>query len=316
MASHVTTAGAQGEDFEASFLRKLGELNLTQQSINTLTLWIKFHNKKAKQAATIWARETLNSPEDRQLLLVYLLNDVIQNVKKTHPALVNEFIEQMRDVLPRVHARAPAKIRAGIERVVTVLKDRGCIHESPLLAGGEGGQAPSRQEGGQGPASLPAPSDQIATPPTVDLGKALAQATGKDLVALLPRLLSELGRNDAASNVRDSQQTISTGLLTGDVALGVEDMRDLAQLDEAADAASDMLGSHLAVLDADVLDRKRLIVLLCTAIENQENIIQELEEAREETTAKQTQVEATKERLKSVRRDRPRPWAGAGAYFE
>ena len=89
--------------------RKLRDLTESQNSISTLSLWLLHHKKVcfleiiheglntvkkfANDAAKVWFDELKRTRGSRQLILLYLANDVIQNgkLKGTVSEYVNSF---------------------------------------------------------------------------------------------------------------------------------------------------------------------------------------------------------------------------------
>jgi regulator of Ty1 transposition protein 103 len=68
---------------EASVIKKIQELNNTQQSVQTLSLWLIHHRKHAKSIVQIWLKELLNESKcERKLTYIYLANDILQNSRK------------------------------------------------------------------------------------------------------------------------------------------------------------------------------------------------------------------------------------------
>ncbi|EEC10593.1 conserved hypothetical protein [Ixodes scapularis] len=76
---------------EAALERKLAELNNSQQSIQTLSLWLIHHRKHHKTIVHVWLRELKKAKPQRKLTFMYLANDVIQNSKKKGPEFTREF---------------------------------------------------------------------------------------------------------------------------------------------------------------------------------------------------------------------------------
>ncbi|KAG5679019.1 hypothetical protein PVAND_008623 [Polypedilum vanderplanki] len=69
---------------EAALIKKLGDLNTSSQSIQTLSLWLIHHRKHNEKIVSIWYDDILAIPS-RKLVFMYLANDVIQNSKKKGP---------------------------------------------------------------------------------------------------------------------------------------------------------------------------------------------------------------------------------------
>lgn len=95
---------------EAALEKKLTELNNSQQSIQTLSLWLIHHRKHHAAIVKIWHKEfvkggfsrtwsfafcltflSIAAKDSRKLTFLYLVNDVIQNSRKKGPEFRNEF---------------------------------------------------------------------------------------------------------------------------------------------------------------------------------------------------------------------------------
>ncbi|ROT66913.1 Regulation of nuclear pre-mRNA domain-containing protein 1B [Penaeus vannamei] len=67
---------------EDALKKKLDDLNMSQQSIQTVSLWLIHHKKHAHTVVNVWYRELVTASDSRKLTFMYLANDVIQNSKK------------------------------------------------------------------------------------------------------------------------------------------------------------------------------------------------------------------------------------------
>lgn len=110
---------------DSNFVKKLSELNNTQQSIQTLSLWLIHHRKHSKSIVQIWFRELQKVKPSKKLHFVYLANDVIQNSKKKGP----EFSKDFGTVLPEAYKHtakdADEKIKQTLERILNIWGERG-----------------------------------------------------------------------------------------------------------------------------------------------------------------------------------------------
>ncbi|KAK9064718.1 hypothetical protein SSX86_016100 [Deinandra increscens subsp. villosa] len=84
-------------------VEKLGKLNSSQQSIETLSHWCIFHMSKAKQVVETWGRQFRCSPRDQRVSFLYLANDILQNSRRKGSEFVGEFWKvlpgALRDVI-------------------------------------------------------------------------------------------------------------------------------------------------------------------------------------------------------------------------
>ncbi|KRZ17352.1 Regulation of nuclear pre-mRNA domain-containing protein 1A [Trichinella zimbabwensis] len=88
---------------EMKFRDKLAELRQSQQSVQTLSLWVIHHRKNDREIARLWLETVLKERRPTKLLsLFYLVNDVVQNSRRKHAA----FLEHFRNVLDAAFAHA------------------------------------------------------------------------------------------------------------------------------------------------------------------------------------------------------------------
>ncbi|KAL1227442.1 Regulation of nuclear pre-mRNA domain-containing protein 1A [Trichinella pseudospiralis] len=75
---------------EMKFRDKLAELRQSQQSVQTLSLWVIHHRKNDKEIARLWLETVLKERRPTKLLsLFYLVNDVVQNSRQDLKRLVH-----------------------------------------------------------------------------------------------------------------------------------------------------------------------------------------------------------------------------------
>ncbi|KAF2358447.1 Cell-cycle alteration and expression-elevated protein in tumor [Trinorchestia longiramus] len=106
---------------------------MSQQSIQTLSLWLIHHKKHAHTVVNVWMRELMKAPDARKLTFMYLANDVIQNSKKKGPEYNKEFIKRLPKVFEHLGAVSlDAKSKQGLERLLTVWEERGVFNSSAI----------------------------------------------------------------------------------------------------------------------------------------------------------------------------------------
>eukprot|EP00300_Choanocystis_sp_HF-7_P018840 c20156_g1_i1.p1 GENE.c20156_g1_i1~~c20156_g1_i1.p1 ORF type:complete len:183 (+),score=21.45 c20156_g1_i1:55-603(+) len=89
---------------ESTFVEKLGNLQNTQQSIQTISGWVLYHKKRFKQTVAVWEQEVNKAPTAKKLTLFYLANDIIQNAKrKKITEFLDEFSKTIRRTLPHIY---------------------------------------------------------------------------------------------------------------------------------------------------------------------------------------------------------------------
>lgn len=118
---------------ESSLLKKFTELNNTQQSVQTLSLWLIHHRKHAKLIINLWLKElkkeTANS---RKLTFIYLANDILQNSRKKGPEYSNEFGTVLQEAFNDVALKADDKMKISLGRILNIWKERKVYSEETI----------------------------------------------------------------------------------------------------------------------------------------------------------------------------------------
>ncbi|XP_015173599.1 PREDICTED: regulation of nuclear pre-mRNA domain-containing protein 1B isoform X2 [Polistes dominula] len=109
---------------ESALVKRLMDLNPSQQSIQTLSLWLIHHRKHHPTIVKVWFREMCKVKDNRKLMFMYLANDVIQNSKKKGP----EFGKEFETVLPKAFEHMKGfdeKTRERLNRLLQIWEERG-----------------------------------------------------------------------------------------------------------------------------------------------------------------------------------------------
>lgn len=159
---------------EDSFMGKLIKLSDSQQSIQTLSHWVQYHKKAAKDSARVWAEQAAKAPPARQLLFVYLANDIMQNSKRKGEEFIEAYWPQVASVFPRIFSLASASVQAKYLRIVAIWEERGIVSSARL--------APLRAQlsGAAPPTAGSAPAPPPAKPPAKPSARSHAAAVGDD----------------------------------------------------------------------------------------------------------------------------------------
>ncbi|XP_078335682.1 regulation of nuclear pre-mRNA domain-containing protein 1B-like isoform X1 [Crassostrea virginica] len=107
-----------------NFVKKLGELNNTQQSIQTLSLWLIHHRKHSKTIVQVWLREMQKVRASHRLTFMYLANDVIQNSKKKGPEFTRDFATVLPDAYKFATKDADEKVKKSVDRILGIWEER------------------------------------------------------------------------------------------------------------------------------------------------------------------------------------------------
>lgn len=118
---------------ETALIKKLLELNSSQQSIQTLSLWLIHHRKHHVGIIKTWYKELQKVPQQKKLTFMYLANDVIQNSKKKGPEYGKEFGVILYKVFAHIGETCDdEKLFTNLGRILKIWEERG-VYESDAI---------------------------------------------------------------------------------------------------------------------------------------------------------------------------------------
>lgn len=103
---------------------KLAKLNMSQQSIETLSHWCIFHMNKAKLVVETWERQFHSSPREQRLAFLYLANDILQNSRRKGAEFVAEFWRVLPEALRDVIRNGDDFGRNAARRLISIWDER------------------------------------------------------------------------------------------------------------------------------------------------------------------------------------------------
>ncbi|XP_054462522.1 regulation of nuclear pre-mRNA domain-containing protein 1A-like [Anoplopoma fimbria] len=117
---------------EAALEKKLSELSNSQQSVQTLSLWLIHHRKHSRTIVSVWINELKKAQVSRKLTFLYLANDVIQNSKKKGPEFTQDFAPVIVDAFKHVYRDGEEGCKKQLGRVLSIWQER-AVYENNLL---------------------------------------------------------------------------------------------------------------------------------------------------------------------------------------
>ncbi|KAM8947164.1 regulation of nuclear pre-mRNA domain-containing protein 1B isoform 4-T4 [Pelodytes ibericus] len=277
---------------EPALEKKLSELSNSQQSVQTLSLWLIHHRKHAANIVTVWQRELRRAKSSRKLTFLYLANDVIQNSKRKGPEFTREFETVLLDAFSHVSSEVEDGCRKPLERLLHIWQERSVysaefIQQLRLAIDDE--DSPRKrsfqqvqEEEDDYPGSY-SPRDPT-TGPLLDLIKAL-----QDL------------ENAASGDAAVRQQIASLPQEVQDVSLleKITDKEAAERLSKTVDEACLLLAEYNGRLAAELDDRRQLARMLMEYTQSQKEFLSSKEKKLEEYKQKLARVTQVRKELKS-----------------
>ncbi|XP_072370762.1 regulation of nuclear pre-mRNA domain-containing protein 1B isoform X2 [Scyliorhinus torazame] len=289
---------------ESALEKKLSELSNSQQSVQTLSLWLIHHRKHAGIIVHVWHRELKRAKPSRKLTFIYLANDVIQNSKRKGPEFTKAFEGVLVDAFSHVARESEQNCKKQMERVLNIWQER-IVYDvdfiqqlkltvdesnSPLSVGEEK-RAPKR--------SYPVVEDEEDDDYRVNYSP-IDTGTGPLLTENLIKALQDL-ENAASGDATVRQKIASLPQEVQDVSL-LENIADKAaaeRLSKIVDEACLLLAEYNGRLAAELDDRRQLARMLTEYINSQKEILGEKEKKLAEYKQKLAQVTQVRKELKS-----------------
>ncbi|KAF7211269.1 regulation of nuclear pre-mRNA domain-containing protein 1A [Nothobranchius furzeri] len=274
---------------EAALEKKLSELSNSQQSVQTLSLWLIHHRKHSKTIVTVWFSELRKAQVSRKLTFLYLANDVIQNSKRKGPEFTQDFAPVIVDAFKHVYREGEESCKKQLGRVLSIWQER-AVYENNLLEqlsqvlyGENKAKKRSYEEihPDEGFTSSRSPADPPQTAELIRALQELENAASSDSV--LRQRISSL-----PAEVQD------TSLLHR-----ITDKESGERLSRLVEEACMLLADYSGRLAAEIDDRRQLTRTLTVFLQSQKDGLAQNEQKLEEYKRKLARVSQVRKELRS-----------------
>ncbi|KAL6119914.1 rprd1b [Pungitius sinensis] len=293
---------------ESALEKKLTELSSSQQSVQTLSLWIIHHRKHSGLIVKVWHRELKKAKSSRKLTFLYLANDVIQNSKKKGPEFTKDFETVLVDACSHVAREADDGCKKHMERLLNIWKERALyradfIQQLKLAIEDSNSPRPSEEKKAVKRSYHKIQEEEDddedddyrsnASPRNADIS---ATQLTEDLVKALQDL-----ENAASGDAAVRQKIASLPQEVQDVSLleQIGDKEAADKLSKTVDEACLLLAEYNGRLAAELEDRRQLARMLTEYINSQREALMEREKKLEEYKQKLARVTQVRKELKS-----------------
>ncbi|KAM4705666.1 regulation of nuclear pre-mRNA domain-containing protein 1A [Rhinophrynus dorsalis] len=284
---------------EAALEKKLSELSNSQQSVQTLSLWLIHHRKHSRVIVTVWDRELRKAKPNRKLTFLYLANDVIQNSKRKGPEFTKDFAPVIVDAFKHVSSETDESCKKHLGRVLSIWEERAVYTNdvlTQLKAALYGEKKPTKRpyeeikavdededEEDDDDDDCSAKNSPEEPPQTTDLIHALQE-------------LENAASGDAAVHKRISSLPVEVQ----DVSLldKITDKVSGDHLSKMVDDACMLLADYNGRLAAEIDDRKQLTRMLSDFLRCQKEVLDEKEQQLEEYKRKLARVSQVRKELR------------------
>ncbi|KAG8446121.1 hypothetical protein GDO86_013841 [Hymenochirus boettgeri] len=291
---------------EPALEKKLSELSNSQQSVQTLSLWLIHHRKHAGSIVTVWQRELRRAKSGRKLTFLYLANDVIQNSKRKGPEFTREFEKVLLDAFSHVSREAEEGCQKPLERLLHIWQERSVYTADFIqqirLAIDNDDSPREPQVVVSEEKSLKRTFQQIQEEDDDYPGSYSPEdpSSGPLLTDDLIKALQDL-ENAASGDAAVRQKIASLPQEVQDVSLleKITDKEAAERLSKTVDDACQLLAEYNGRLAAELDDRKQLAKMLMEYTQSQKEALSNKEKKLEEYKQKLARVTQVRKELKS-----------------
>ncbi|XP_066598963.1 regulation of nuclear pre-mRNA domain-containing protein 1B [Prorops nasuta] len=306
---------------ESALVKRLMDLNPSQQSIQTVSLWIIHHRKHHPSIVKVWFKELCKVKDNRKLMFMYLANDVIQNSKKKGP----EFGREFESVLPKAFEHMKGfdeKTRERLIRLLNIWEERG-VYDKAQIAEFKVALDPNGDKNKNTQLSRKRPridkydaekkrekkerkkseTEIIEVDGTKELHVTLSPRTPAGDPPETEELIKALMdlENTASSDAGVRERIASLPPEVSEVSLlaNLADRTAADQLSVAVNEAAALLADYNGRLQAEMEDRRRLLTMLRDYTLAQRQLLQQAQTTLEEYKEKLKKVCAVRTEVKS-----------------
>ncbi|XP_027021451.1 regulation of nuclear pre-mRNA domain-containing protein 1B isoform X2 [Tachysurus fulvidraco] len=299
---------------ESALEKKLSELSSSQQSVQTLSLWIIHHRKHSGTIVRVWHKELKKgkAKTSRKLTFLYLANDVIQNSKKKGPEFTRDFEGVLVDACSHVARESDDGCKKHIERLLNIWQERSLYRSDfiqQLKLSIEDSNSPRVKAADDGlKKGLKRTLQKVQEEEEEDDDDDYrAQYSPHETDAIGPQLTEELIKalqdleNAASGDATVRQKIASLPQEVQDVSLleKITDKEAADKLSKTVDEACLLLAEYNGRLAAELEDRRQLARILTEYINSQKEALSEREKKLEEYKQKLARVTQVRKELKS-----------------
>ncbi|KAG8442569.1 hypothetical protein GDO86_011383 [Hymenochirus boettgeri] len=259
---------------EAALEKKLLELSNSQQSVQTLSLWLIHHRKHSRVIVTVWDRELRKAKPNRKLTFLYLANDVIQNSKRKGPEFTKDFAPFIVDAFKHVSSETDEGCKKHLGRVLSIWQER-AVYENDVLE-----QLKAALYGEKKPKKRPYQEVKVEDEEDEDdVCSAKNSPEEPPQTTDLIRALQEL-ENAASGDAAVHQRISSLPVEVQDVSLldKITDKDSGDRLLKMVDDACMLLADYNGRMAAEIDDRKQLNRMLSDFLRCQKEVLDEKEQ--------------------------------------
>ncbi|CAH1779101.1 unnamed protein product, partial [Owenia fusiformis] len=313
---------------EPNFLKKLEELNSSQQSIQTLSLWLIHHRKHSKPIVDLWLQEFSKVDVAKKLTFCYLANDVVQNSRKKGSQFITDFQDVLPDAFEECSRDADEKTKKAIRRLVDIWGERGVFGKefiktlkqatSKTKRGGRGARKvkdrsndkgkTEKKDGEKSSTAEPVAKKKKVASPQLSLLEEIGILMEKngDVPIVPPEpevLVSSLQALEKSASgdavVREKIAALPPEVSDPSLLSKITDAAEAKKLISMVDDACTLLADYNSRLDNELEDRKRVGKMMREYVVTQKNSLAKREEKLKEFKEKLSKVTTVRQELKS-----------------
>ena len=290
--------------FSSSALeKKLGELSNSQQSIQTLSLWLIHHRKHAKIVVDVWLKQLMKAKAAKKLTYMYLCNDVIQNSRRKGTEFNKEFVHVLPNAITHCSKELTPEMLKSLERIIDIWSQRGVYDAGVIeklqasLALGTSGSSPVPKRSRTEP--QPNNDEKEADDNEDDESESDGSVEPPESDYLI-KALQDLERSASQdAEVRERIANLPTEVQDASGLEKIQDRESAEKLAKVVESACVLLADYNGRLSAELEDRTTVCKMLRAYLSSQKKKVTDCEQRIEKYKAKLEKVALVRKELRA-----------------
>ncbi|XP_046842620.1 regulation of nuclear pre-mRNA domain-containing protein 1B-like [Xenia sp. Carnegie-2017] len=293
--------------FSSSALeKKLSELSSSQQSIQTLSLWLIHHRKHAKTVVDVWSKQLLKVKPAKKMTFMYLCNDVLQNSRKKGTEFNKEFVTALPNAISHCSKEFLPEMQKSLERIIDIWSQRG-VYEAGVIEKFQASLASKTSSPAAKRSRIEPPSNEVDQVDNQNNDEHNENDESEDDETAEPpesdyliKALKDLERSASQdAEVRERIANLPTEVQDASGLEKIQDRESAEKLAKVVESACVLLADYNGRLSAELEDRTTVCKMLKAYLSSQKKKVADCDKRIEKYKAKLEKVALVRKELRA-----------------
>ncbi|CAF0891006.1 unnamed protein product [Adineta steineri] len=317
---------------ESQLVKRFADLSTSQQSVETLSLFLMHHRRQSQTIVHVWAKELVSAAADRKIAFLYVANDVIQHDKRKGGDFVKDFLPMLASAVQHIVSKSnDDNIHKTVKRIIQIWNERQIYQpdaikllktslENGIQKKDSDDEDEEDQTNGHGKRKRTDPSSTTGNNPKrrrkVKRKLSLREEIRRDLainpipvpvVDEVVKMLQELENSPSSdADVREKIAALPIEVSDSNLLKNLRDKQEATDLYKLVQMAHGLLDEYNLRLESELRSRRYTAKMLQGYIQAQDRQIEYEEKILEEYKNKLSKLNSIREEIEKHRKNLPK----------